>query len=443
VSTKRSRLASAPFVALAALWLAACSSIAPRTEQRPGAEGAPSDRQILLTVEQKDFSVLDLTGSPNWRYLRRRGYDSPPPAIDRVLDQLAREHGIERRQGWPIESLDVYCEVFEVSEGEDVAEVIERLLADPRVDLVQSMNTFETLAAAYDDPYIELQSAAAELSVAEAHRLATGKGVLIALVDTAVDSSHPDLRGRIAVERDFVGSRRKPAAAEVHGTAVAGIIASVANNNEGIVGVAPDVQLAALRACWSLDTRSSSARCSSFTLARALETAIAIDAALINLSLAGPSDPLLSRLLDAAVGRGIVVVAAEPSAASGWTFPASHPGVLVAQPSSADTKGRAPDRLPAPAEEILTTTPGAGYAFFSGTSLAAAHLSGVIALMIEREPAIGAERIADVLTATTVRRTNRTSVNACFAVERLTDLRVCEPAFEVVSRSNDSRRERL
>ncbi|MBN1237305.1 MAG: S8 family serine peptidase, partial [Gammaproteobacteria bacterium] len=345
------------------------------------------------------------------------------------------EHGIERRQGWPIESLSVYCEVFEVPEGQDVAAVIERLVADPRVDLVQPMNTFEALAEGYDDPYVRLQSAAAELGVAGAHRLATGKGVVVAVVDTAVDATHPELDGRIAVERDFVDSRRKPRAAEVHGTAVAGVIASVANNSEGIVGVAPDVRLAALRACWSVEGDSGGARCSSFTLAQALEAAMVVDAAVVNMSLAGPEDPLLTRLIDEAVARGIVVVAAAPAAADRTPFPASHGSVLVGRSSSAsDARGSAM-HLPAPAEEILTTIPGAGYAFFSGTSLAAAHLSGVIALMIEREPSLEAGRIADVLAASMVSRADRTSVNACYAVQSLTDLRVCAPAFEFASSS--------
>lgn len=413
------------------LLLGACAGLPPGT-QTP-ADANRMERQILLTVEQTDFSALALTGEPSRRYLRRRGYGAAPPAIDRLLNQLAREYGIARKEGWPIRSLDVYCEVFEVPEGVELEVVLDRLRGDSRVDLAQPMNVFETLSSRYDDPYVDLQPAADELDVEQAHRLATGKGVLIAVIDTAVDSRHPELRGRISVNRDLVGLRRKAGAAEVHGTAVAGVIASATNNQEGIVGIAPDARIAALRACWPMSASSSGARCSSFTLAQALETAIDLGPALVNLSLTGPPDPLLSRLLDRAIERGIVVVAAEPASLDRAAFPASHPGVIVARTSFGARKEWSPYRLPAPAHEVLTTTPGAGYAFFSGTSFAAAHLSGVIALLIELEPQISIRRIADVLAQTAVYTDDNASINACFALEELMGVHACEPRIETAA----------
>ena len=406
--------------------LSACAGLGPRT----GTDVAPLERQILLTVEQNDFAAIGLTGPPDTRYLRRRGYGDAPPAVERVLDQLANEHGIERKEGWPIRSLDVYCEVFVVPEGADVDVMIERLLADPRVDLAQPMNVFEALARRYDDPLADLQSGALALGVEQAHRLATGKGVLVAVIDSAVDAAHPDLKGRVNIARDLVEPRRKSTSGEVHGTAVAGVIASAIDNKEGIIGVAPDVGIASLRACWPHPAEAGGARCSSFTLAQALEVAIALEPGIINLSVAGPADPLLARLLDAAIARGIVVVAAEPEASSDASFPASHPSVIVARSSSGPAEGPSSYRLPAPADEILSTTPGAGYAFFSGTSLAAAHVSGVIALLLERAPSIGARRIAEVLTHTSVHDGDSVSVNACYALEEVMDVRACGPRLE-------------
>src|SRR5690606_24137025 len=129
----------------------------------------------------------------------------------------------------------------------------------------------------------------------------------VAVVDSAVDTEHPELAGRVSVARDFVepGGKWKP---EVHGTAVAGVIAAAANNREGIFGIAPDAEIAALRACWSQPTDPSRARCTSFTLARAVEAAIVLQAEILNLSLSGPPDPLLERLIDEAVSSGIIVV---------------------------------------------------------------------------------------------------------------------------------------
>lgn len=401
-------------VAGAVVVLAGCASLATSIE-------GDAQREVLLTVAQQGSTALALTGAPSSRHLRRRGYGAAPPDIDRILDQLAKEHGLRRKEGWPIRSLAVYCEVLVVPEGRDVADVVADLRADPRVELAQRMHLFDTLGG-YDDPLSDLQPAAVDLGIEAAHRLATGKGVRVAVIDSAVDAAHPELEGRVALRRDLVEPRRLgPAAAELHGTAVAGIIASAANNREGIVGVAPDVTIDTLRACWPHPAHESRARCSTFTLARALEIVLGARPHVINLSLSGPSDPLLERLLDEAVTRGIVVVAAEPPAgAAANAFPAAHPAVLVARSSAGGGRG-----FPAPADEILTTTPGAGYAFFSGTSLAAAHLSGVVALLLERAPGMDASSIADVLNSTIVQHERTATVSACGALEALTDVRIC------------------
>jgi subtilisin family serine protease len=390
-------------------------------------------REVLLTVPHAN-TAIGLSGPPDSRHLRRRRYAAAPPEVERVLDDLAAKHGIERKQGWPIRSLAAYCEVFIVPEDRDVAEVLDSLRADPRVDLVQRMNLFESLGSGYDDPYADLQPAALELGVEQAHRLATGKGVRVAIIDSAVDAAHPEFAGRIDLARDFVDPGGRQARAEVHGTAVAGVIASAGNNQQGIFGIAPDVGIASLRACWTHPDDAGGALCSSFTLAQALEVAIVLRPDVINLSLAGPPDALLERLLDQVAERGIVIVAAAPPAPAGAgskPFPSSHPAVLVARSSTAI--GTTTQGLPAPADEILTTIPG-GYAIFSGTSLAAAHLSGIVALLRERAPSLAADRIADVLRRTLVWQHDRATVNACYALEALADATVCDPRVETAAR---------
>ena len=400
------------FIVVLAALLAACVTAGTvRTE--PGAE-----RQILVTVRQPATLAAGLTGAPNQRYLQRRY--GPSPSVDRVLTQLAHEHDLRRVEGWPIQSLDVYCEVLTVPEGRDVADVLATLSRDPRVDLAQRMNVFNTQAAKYDDPYLELQSAASAMEVERAHELATGRGVSVAIIDSAIDADHPDLRGRVHMARNLVADHELARNGEIHGTAIAGIIASAVNNREGIIGVAPDVSIAALRACWAVVDDALAAQCSTFSLAQALEVALGLHPNVINLSLAGPDDPLLSRLLDRAIERGIVVVTAYPaSAASSVAFPSSHPRVLTAHSSLVPVNSDSPYALAAPADEVLTTTPGAKYAFLTGNSLAAAHTTGVIALLMERQPDLDAERIAAILTATTTYAPGSASINACRAVARL------------------------
>ena len=134
----------------------------------------------------------------------------------------------------------------------------------------------------------------------------------VAVVDTGVDFDHPDLRGRVVKAQNFVdrvGDRNFTT--DVHGTAVAGLIAATAGNGVGIVGVAPEAEIYALKACWQQPPGAREAVCNSYTLAKAVDFAIGQGVQVLNFSLAGPPDPLLGRLIGQALARGIVVVAAD------------------------------------------------------------------------------------------------------------------------------------
>jgi subtilisin family serine protease len=429
-TSRRGRRARVWTALALALLAGGCATTRARHDTVAADFSGAASRQILLTVRQTEAFAIGLTGTPTQRYMQRRY--GPTPSVERILSQLAREHELERVDGWPIESLQVYCEVFAVPDDRRLADVIAALDADPRVELVQPMHLFETQTTRYDDPYVELQSAAVQMDIEEAHQIATGRGVSIAIIDSAIDSSHPDLRGRVRVARDLVTARQSPRDGEVHGTAVAGIIASAANNREGIVGVAPDVSIAALRACWAVTPDSVTAQCSTFSLARALEVALSLEPNVVNLSLAGPEDPLLSSLLDEVIARGIVVVAAQPERGDTiHVFPASHPKVLAAHSSLDPVSASSRYALGAPATEVLTTTPGARYAFLTGNSLAAAHTSGVVALLMEREPRLDVDRIAELLIDTTTYAPGSASINACRALERLSGVSSCPRSTEL------------
>ena len=417
-------MSSRPLALALALLVSACAGAGPRQGDTSSSVATAAQRQILLTVRQTESLALGLTGSPNQKYAQRRY--GPTPSVERILTQLAHEHRLTRVDGWPIASLSVYCEVFAVTDGRPLVDVIAKLAADPRVELVQPMHVFDTQAERYDDPYSDLQTSSIQMEIEDAHRVATGRGVSVAIIDSAIDSSHPDLRGRVRVERDFVDAGPGPRRGEIHGTAIAGVIASAPNNREGIVGVAPDVTIAALRACWAVAPDSIAAQCSSFSLARALESALELKPNVVNLSLAGPEDPLLGQLLDKVIARGIIVVAAQPEpGVAGHEFPASHPRVLAVHSAAEALDAPSPYVLGAPGTDVLTTTPGARYAFLSGNSLAAANTAGVVALLLERGPHADVDKLAQVLTDTTTRTAGGTSINACRALERLTDSAFC------------------
>jgi len=398
-------------LAALAVAMAGCAHFETGADTDPAAD---LSRQILVTTRQDVSVAFGLTGDPSTVYLRRRGY-GPSPSVDRLLDELAGDHNLKRLDGWMISSLGVYCEVYELAPGEDQANVLARIAADPRVESVQAMNVYETQAVFYDDPYAGMQPALVELAIDSAHERATGRGVTVAVIDSLVDYRHPEIRGRVPVRRDLVRGRRPEGRAEVHGTAVAGVIASTANNAEGIVGVAPEAEIVSLRACWTADRTTGSALCSSFSLAQSLEAALEIGVDIVNLSLAGPRDPLLARLIDVAIGDGVIVVAALPeSAEPAGDFPASHPGVIAAGVSRLGAVVPA-SALLAPGREIMSTTPSASYAFFSGNSMSAAFIAGVSALLVERSPGIRSEEVLKLLAETS----SADTINACRALARL------------------------
>jgi len=319
-----------------------------------------------------------------------------PPAM--LLRELATDYGIELRAEWPIAPLGIVCAVFRAAGPAEAAALMVRLAADPRVEQVQALNLFRTAAVngpdgpTGPDPLLGLQHAADRLNLRAAHRYSTGRGVRVAVVDSGVAETHEDLSGSIGILRDFVTAPPAAVPAERHGTAMAGIIAARAENHRGILGVAPGSMLLALRACWE-ETPGAGGQCSSFTLARAIAFAIGARADVLSLSLSGPRDPLLARLIFAARSAGIVVVS---SAGDGGEedFPANEPGVIGV---GAARHGAA--ALIGPSHRVLTTVPG-GYDFVSGTSVAAAHVSGLAALLRERMPFADAAVVLRTLRAT-------------------------------------------
>ena len=190
-----------------------------------------------------------------------------------------------------------------------VDETLARISADPRVRLAQPMQAFN-VHGGYDDPYFSQQYGANAAQLLQMHQRATGRGIRVAVIDTGADRTHPDLQGRIDTARNFVGDDAR-FDSDIHGTAVAGIIAANANNGIGIVGLAPDADLLVLKACWQRALDDIRAQCNTFTLAKALTFAIDQHADIINMSLGGPNDPLLALLIEVALARGIVVVAAQ------------------------------------------------------------------------------------------------------------------------------------
>jgi hypothetical protein len=296
--------------------------------------------------------------------------------------RIASQYSLKEVANWPIKALSVHCVVYEIPDERSLPTVLAALAKDTRVALAQPLQEFHTLAEAprgepYNDPLYDLQTNLTELGIARAHERAQGAGVRIGLIDTGVDARHPDLHGRIASTRSFVSTRVASPGGYRHGTAMAGLIAAVANNHVGIVGIAPLAQLEVFEACWQLKPDTDDAACDTFTLAKALAAALDAGVPLINLSLSGPADPLLSALIHAGIQRGVTFVGASAEPSDG--FPGSIAGVIIAGSTEHSSW---PATLTAPANHVFTLRPGAQYDFESGTSVAAAEVTGAVALIM-------------------------------------------------------------
>lgn len=391
-------------------WLIALVAIQPIARAAPGDQPGASPavgQQVLLLLRLPPEHYR-----PESAYSGGYGDGPAHGARRRVAAELAREHGLTLVTDWALPLLGVDCFVMIVPDDQQPERVAQDLARDPRVAWAQQMNVFR--ARGHDDPLYPLQPAAQAWHLVELHEISTGRNVRVAVVDSRVDEQHPDLAGQVALKENFVDGRGD--LPEDHGTAVAGIIAARADNGLGIVGVAPNARLLALRACWQESSQSTV--CTSLSLAMALHFAILHDADIINLSLSGPPDRLLDKLLDVALARRISVVGAVDRSFPDGGFPASHAGVVAV----ADDTGEPAlsGALVAPGRDVPTTLPGARWNLVSGSSYAAAHVAGLFALMRERSP----QQQADSTLASVVHSPGG-GIDACATLARVAGLDAC------------------
>src|SRR5450631_2194709 len=237
-----------------------------------------------------------------------------------------------------------------------------------------------------------------KLHLLEAHRITNGDDVLVAVIDSKIDTSHPDLAGVIADEYDALGT---PGPAHMHGTGMAGAIAA----HTKLLGVAPKVKLLAVRA---FTGDKESAQSTTYNILKGLDWAAGKGARIVNMSFAGPADPMFRNMLAKAHARDIVLIAAVGNAGANSPplYPAADRNVIGVTATDADDKlmlqaNRGPQvAVSAPGVDILAPAPGGAYQITSGTSIAAAHVSGVAALLLARNPKLKPDDVRRVLVRT-------------------------------------------
>ena len=331
-------------------------------------------------------------------------------ATQQQIDQIALRYGVTQlgSQSFPLIDLTLYR--WRINGGRSLVDTIgavenERLVASAQPNYLFTLQEdgAKTSSSASNDAGSSTSNDAgqyvlAKLQIEQAHQVATGKNIPIAVIDSEIDAKHPDLAGAIAKSFDALGGDETP---QSHGTAMAGAIAA----HGRLSGIALGPHLLAARA---FDNSAGGAKATSFAIYKSLQWAADNGARVINMSFAGPADPTMHRMLTAAYDKGIVLIAAAGNAGpkSAPLYPAADPDVIaVTATDSNDALFNMANRgsyiaVAAPGVEILALAPDDAYQVTTGTSVAAAHVSGIAAMLLEEKPSLTPAEIRSIIMST-------------------------------------------
>ena len=318
---------------------------------------------------------------------------------DAQADELARRHRLERigSQNFPL--IGGTIGLFRIVDRRTVENASRELATEASVRSVQPNFRYvlqdQKVALTEGDP---AQYALQKLRLPQAHALAHGANVTVAVIDSGIDVRHPELANAVVDSFDALGSREGP---HVHGTGIAGAIASHAR----LMGSAPAARILAIRA---FGVAASGAASSSFVILKGLDYAAAHGAQIVNMSFAGPKDGLIERGIAATAAKGTVMVAAAGNAGpkSPPLYPAANANVIAVSATDAQDKLFAASNrgghiaVAAPGVDIFLPAPDEKYQMTSGTSFSAAYVSGLAALMLERNPALNPGEVRAILMKT-------------------------------------------
>jgi hypothetical protein len=297
---------------------------------------------------------------------------------------------------------------FHIDNGQPVREVMQRMAAIQIFAILQPNYIYllaeDAAPASRSDTGIggdDAQYILKKLNISDVHRIVRGTNVPIAVIDSEIDAAHPDLQGVIVQRFSAAGAPEKPHA---HGTGMAGAIAS----HQRLMGIAPGARLFAVHA---FSTKAATPESTTYNILKGLDWAASQGVRIINMSFAGPKDPSLERALKAAYDKGIVLIAAAGNAGpkSPPLYPGADPYVIAVTATDVDDKifsganrGRYVS-VSAPGVDILVPAPEGAYQLTTGTSVAAAEVSGIVALLLERNPRLTPADIRRILTTSAKR----------------------------------------
>ena len=318
---------------------------------------------------------------------------------DTLADDMARRHGLARRASQNFPLIGGTIGLFRVIDRRPLETVRRELATEAAVRSAQPNFRYvlqqDKATPVEGDP---AQYALSKLRLPEAHTLARGTSVMVAVIDSGIDVKHPELANSIAAAFDALGSKE---GSHVHGTGIAGAIVAHAR----LMGGAPAARILAIRA---FGAAQNGAESSTYVILKSLDYATSHGAQIINMSFAGPKDALIERGIDAVAAKGIVMVAAAGNAGakSPPLYPAANNNVIAVSATDAQDRLLAASNrggyvaVAAPGADIFLPAPDEKYQMTSGTSFSAAYVSAIAALLLERNPSLKPEEVRAVLTRT-------------------------------------------
>jgi hypothetical protein len=273
----------------------------------PPAPQAPAANQAARALKPS----CNLPPVGETRYTNHVVADMDARTTNAQLEAFGTRHRMTRMETMTLRLTGRRLHLWRIDDGTSMSDMITNICNETVG--VQPNYLFE-LTQAQSEPANSDQYAPAKLNLVEAHRLARGNRILIAVIDSEVDASHPDLAGAIVGNFDASADDERP---HSHGTGMAGAIAARHN----MLGTAPSVGLLTVRA---FSMRANTAEGTTFNILKGLDWAAAQGARIVNMSFAGPADPRLHDALEKAYKKGMVLIAAAGNA--GPRSPPLYPG---------------------------------------------------------------------------------------------------------------------
>jgi subtilisin family serine protease len=342
-----------------------------------------------------------------------------PGVSPQTADDIAKREQLRLITSQRLELIQATVNRYQIPPGHSVPEVVAALQTDPSIISTQP-NYLYSLQENKDGGSTRSPYPGSKMHLDEAHAISEGRNALIGVIDTVIDPDHPEISGSIVDSFDVISADPEPdvkgtetyensllstpresaAEPDAHGTAIAGVIASHAE----LTGVAPKARILGVRA-FGLRSDRLGAQGTTHNIVTGVEWAIQQHAQVINLSFGGPRDNLLARIIGEGTRHDVIFVASvgNRGKAEQPLYPALDENVIAVTASDErdgvfkNANHCALACIAAPGVGLRVAAPAREYRIGSGTSLASAQVTGVVALLLDERADLAPKQVREVL----------------------------------------------